>query len=147
MSWESQEQKRIGLLVEAIDWLLNYATVRNINYQLLALSPTTSSVALPKQQLIIINVNWHKPFELPFIIGHEISHVIFRHQFSNAENEQAADYGALCLLIIYTQTLSGSTDVFEICVFPERISKLAADIRTDLGSHDFFDTSDFCNLS
>lgn len=57
--------------------LLQYAFDRNIGYTLtLQLNPFTPSLALPEDNRMIINLNWHNHNEIPFSLAHEIGHVV-----------------------------------------------------------------------
>lgn len=131
-------------------WLLDYAATKNITCMFIPGSKK-SSVAIPKCQLILINTNLDNIFELPFIIAHEISHVLFNHERHcdcNKAFEQEADFGALALLQLYAisrEPLS-SNAVFETCYFPERITDLVQLFQSDIKFYNSLDDS-ACSLS
>ena len=61
---------------DLIKYLLKYAFDHGISCALIRREQSYQSVALPDKKLIVINQNSKKKFELPFIIGHEIGHII-----------------------------------------------------------------------
>lgn len=57
--------------------LLQYAFDSKIGYILTKnLEPYTPSVAVPEDNQIIINMNWHNHDEIPFSLAHEIGHFV-----------------------------------------------------------------------
>ncbi|BDZ31271.1 ImmA/IrrE family metallo-endopeptidase [Lactiplantibacillus brownii] len=57
--------------------LLQYAFDHKIGYILTKkLDPYTPSLALPEDNRMIINLNWHNHNEIPFSLAHEIGHVV-----------------------------------------------------------------------
>lgn len=94
---------------DLIWYLFNFALDHNISYELQKLPPYFESRALPQENFIIINTNWHRTNEIPFIVGHEIGHImnhdnIERCQPQNASYplELAADKYSLNLIFKYT---------------------------------------------
>lgn len=94
---------------DLVMYLLNYALDHNISYELQKLPPYFESRAIPQADFIIINTNWHRANEVPFIIGHEIGHImnhdnIKKCQPQNASYplELAADKYSLNLIFKYT---------------------------------------------
>ena len=61
---------------DLVKYLLKYAFDHGISCALIRREQTYQSVALPDKKLIVINQNCKNKFELPFIIGHEIGHII-----------------------------------------------------------------------
>ena len=61
---------------DLIKYLLKYAFDHGISCALIRREQTYQSVALPDKKLIVINQNCKNKFELPFIIGHEIGHIM-----------------------------------------------------------------------
>ena len=59
-----------------IKYLLKYAFDHGISCALILREQSYQSVALPDKKLIVINQNSKNKFELPFIIGHEIGHIM-----------------------------------------------------------------------
>ncbi|WP_054691145.1 ImmA/IrrE family metallo-endopeptidase [Fructilactobacillus florum] len=94
-----------------INDLLNYALKNGIQIQTSSFfSPTTPSVADTESKSIIINMNCKNQQQLPFIIAHEISHILNCDQsdaklcFStllNTKYEFKANCGAIELLVPY----------------------------------------------
>ena len=61
---------------DLIKYLLKYAFDHGISCALILREQSYQSVALPDKKLIVINQNSKNKFELPFIIGHEIGHIM-----------------------------------------------------------------------
>ena len=61
---------------DLIKYLLKYAFDHGISCALIQRKQSYQSVALPDKKLIVINQNSKNKFELPFIIGHEIGHIM-----------------------------------------------------------------------
>ena len=61
---------------DLVKYLLKYAFDHGISCALIQREQSYQSVALPDKKLIVINQNSKNKFELPFIIGHEIGHIM-----------------------------------------------------------------------
>ncbi|MDF7683484.1 hypothetical protein PT287_08230 [Lactobacillus sp. ESL0679] len=61
---------------DLIQYLLNFALDQGFGVAQLCEDEDYRSLADKSKQLIIININWRNKTELPFIIGHEIGHLI-----------------------------------------------------------------------
>ena len=61
---------------ELIDWLLAYAKKHEIVVEFVDVNPTYRPLSLKQRRLAIININWYRPEEVPFSIGHEIGHIM-----------------------------------------------------------------------
>lgn len=62
---------------DLVNYLLNFAFDQGIGSILTKEpAPDFPSCAISENRMIIINLNWHHPYELPFIIAHEIAHVL-----------------------------------------------------------------------
>ena len=61
---------------DLLKYLLKYAFDHGISCALIRREQSYQSVALPDKKLIVINQNSKNKFELPFIIGHEIGHIM-----------------------------------------------------------------------
>ena len=61
---------------DLVKYLLKYAFDHGISCALIRREQSYQSVALPDKKLIVINQNCKNKFELPFIIGHEIGHIM-----------------------------------------------------------------------
>ena len=62
---------------EYLTAVLNVAFNHNISYEIFNnLGKKTPSAASPKERRIAINANWVDSNQLPFIVAHEIAHVI-----------------------------------------------------------------------
>ncbi|CAK1254448.1 MULTISPECIES: ImmA/IrrE family metallo-endopeptidase [Fructobacillus] len=62
---------------EIINSLLTYAEKLNLGViYTAALTKKTPSFADTQSKFIVINSNWYRPSQLPFIIAHEISHLL-----------------------------------------------------------------------
>lgn len=94
---------------DLIEYLLNYAFDHGIGYKLVHADPYDPSLSLKKHNLMVINLNWRNPYELPFIIGHEIGHfilgdkgIMYYSSFSGQNSEEkSADLYSLNLLYDY----------------------------------------------
>ncbi|KRL93915.1 ImmA/IrrE family metallo-endopeptidase [Limosilactobacillus equigenerosi] len=96
---------------DLISWLYNFAFKKGISVeQTKLLSPDTPSTSFPQAKLIIINANWHDPNEIPFIIAHEIGHVINQDDIHSPQAEMAASFTALHLLRKYCDANDIPTD-------------------------------------
>ena len=99
---------------DAINYLLNFAMNHNIGFVWTdLLEPDTSSAADCKERKIVINGNWHNKKELPFVIAHEIAHVLnkdmgvlyFTSSNSKSQIESNANAGAIKILVDYCDNL------------------------------------------
>lgn len=72
--WNATIRKKYE--ADLIHFLLYVAIAHHIDYDLGEHRPSFSSKALPSRNIIIINTNYYKAKELPFVIGHEIAHII-----------------------------------------------------------------------
>lgn len=61
---------------ELIEYLLNYAFKQSLSYILVKGEPYDPALSFKNAHKMVINTNWHNPNELPFIIGHEIGHLM-----------------------------------------------------------------------
>lgn len=95
---------------EVIEYLLNFAFSKGFGFILTdKLKPSTPSCANPKQNKIIINLNWHNQKELPFQVAHEIGHMLngdegilyYSSYSSHSKIERSADDKAIDLLFSY----------------------------------------------
>lgn len=75
---------------DLMSYLLNYASENDIGYILEQLPSEFESRALLDNRLIIINTNWYDTNELPFIVGHEIGHIMNGDNFEKCQPESAA---------------------------------------------------------
>jgi Zn-dependent peptidase ImmA (M78 family) len=75
-------------LDDLISLLLNYAFNNNIGFELTyKLHGDTPSMAITNGRMIIINMNWFNKNEIPFIIAHEIAHVLNGDVKNNYKNK------------------------------------------------------------
>ncbi|QHJ84389.1 MAG: hypothetical protein [Bacteriophage sp.] len=102
---------------DLIKYLLKYAFDHGISCALIWKEQDYQSVALPEKKLIVINQNCKNKYELPFIIGHEIGHIIngddnekFYCGNSINSEERLADLYSLNLIYDYA---SSQFDTFE----------------------------------
>lgn len=95
---------------DLIEYLLNYAFNRGYAYRLIKGNVDDPSMSFKEYDYMIINTNWRNPAELPFIIGHEIGHLVLGEQGimyyssyagQNSE-EHSADLYALNLIYEYS---------------------------------------------
>ena len=61
---------------ELIEYLLNYAFKHGLSYILVKGEPYDPALSFKNAHKMVINTNQHNPNELPFIIGHEIGHLM-----------------------------------------------------------------------
>ena len=61
---------------ELIEYLLNYAFKHGLSYILVRAEPYDPALSFKHKHKMIINTNWQNSNELPFIIGHEIGHLM-----------------------------------------------------------------------
>lgn len=93
-----------------IEYLLDKAFRNGIGYEIAPLDKDFPSRALPEYKLIIINSNWKNKNEIPFIIGHELGHLMLGHtsisyystQTANTKCEYEADQYSLKLIYKYS---------------------------------------------
>jgi Zn-dependent peptidase ImmA (M78 family) len=99
---------------DAINYLLNFAMKQKIGFVWTnLLAPDTPSAADCKEREIVINANWHNQKELPFVIAHEIAHVLnkdmgilyFTSSSSKSQIESNANAGAIKILVDYCDKL------------------------------------------
>lgn len=83
------------------------------------LSPYSPSIAVSDSRVIVVNENWHNHQELPFIVAHELSHLLnndsgvlyYSTTTSRSKIEQSANSRAVDLLLEYaheTDTYTGN---------------------------------------
>lgn len=99
---------------DVINYLLNFAMKNKIGFVWTdLLTPYTSSAADCKNREIVINGNWHNKKELPFMIAHEIAHILnkdmgilyFTSNSSKSHIESNANAGAINILVDYCDKL------------------------------------------
>lgn len=99
---------------DAINYLLNFAMKQKIGFVWTnLLAPDTPSAADCKKREIVINANWRNQKELPFVIAHEIAHVLnkdmgvlyFTSSSSKSQIESNANAGAVKILVDYCDKL------------------------------------------
>lgn len=99
------------------NYLLDYAAKNKIKHYIIPGEPRDISFSYKKNRTIIINSNWYSPKEIPFIIGHEIGHVMLHDgpginfcDYFNGENseEKAADNYSLSLIYHYASNADSS---------------------------------------
>ena len=102
---------------DLITYLLQFAFDNGVSCALIWKNEDYQSVALPEKDLIVINQNCRNKEELPFIIGHEIGHIM--NEDANAafycgkpinSKERLADLYSLNLIYDYA---SNQFDTFE----------------------------------
>lgn len=70
---------------DLLEYLLNFALNHKIGFELMdKANPDWVPVSIAERRLIIINMNWHNKWEIPFQIAHEISHLL--------NNDQGVQY-------------------------------------------------------
>ena len=70
-------------------YLFKYANQRGITCVWEPLNDHKPAYAVVNYNLIIVNQNWYKQTEIPFIIGHEISHVLNEDIVCNCQGRYA----------------------------------------------------------
>lgn len=97
---------------DLIKYLLDYAFDREINLVLAKeLDPSFPSCAISARRSILINLNWKNHNELPFIIAHEIAHILeddpgvcyYSSATSRVKIEARANSRAIGLMLGYCQ--------------------------------------------
>lgn len=68
---------------EVINYLLDLATKQGFKYHLVRAQPHDPAICFKSIKTMFINLNWHNPNEIPFIIAHEIAHLAFGEQGVN----------------------------------------------------------------
>ncbi|WEV43005.1 hypothetical protein OZX56_05505 [Lactobacillus sp. ESL0684] len=94
---------------ELIHYLLNLAFDCGISYSLVTKDKSYQSISLPDQSFMVINLNCFNHYELPFIIGHEIGHIMnendgkFKYTYGKVitSEEHAADLYSLNTIFDY----------------------------------------------
>lgn len=109
--YQTQKQKQ-DARDEVIKWLMNYALDHNFGvvftYNAHKDDPSES---FPEFRTAVINANYRNIDEIPFIIGHELGHLILGHDSQNYYSspaqkirmERAANEYSLSLLIKYCE--------------------------------------------
>lgn len=123
-----------------IEYLLNYAFKCGIGYKLIKSDSTDPSLSFKDRKIMIINTNWHNQVELPFIIGHEIGHlvlgdkgVMYYQSFAGQNSEEkAADLYSLNLLYDYAcknnQSFNEPGQFMQAYGIPERMTQATKDL-------------------
>lgn len=94
-----------------LKYLLNYALENKIGFITIPnAEPDWIPVAIPEKRLILVNMQWHNKKELPFMVAHELGHIMNEQPCSQYSSntlllkaERAADNFAIGLLIKYCQ--------------------------------------------
>ncbi|WDQ20899.1 ImmA/IrrE family metallo-endopeptidase [Lactiplantibacillus plantarum] len=95
---------------EIITYLCNYSLDHKVGFQLEnRLNPDDVSVSNGLLRLVIINLNWNNPTEIPFQFAHEISHVLngdtgtnyYSTQYPMIKEEYEANKRAIKILLDY----------------------------------------------
>lgn len=87
--------------------VLNYGFDRGVGAELTyKLKPYTPSVSNPETRWIAVNMNWHRPKQLPYQAAHEIMHVLHQdpaclYFYSASKNsiEGEANIGGIHILV------------------------------------------------
>lgn len=123
-----------------IEDLLNYAFDHKIGYLLVNGDPDDPNMSFTKRRYIIINRNWKKQEEIPFIIGHEIAHimlgktgVMYYSSFAGQNSdENEADLYSLNLLYDYAcnhgQYFEDPGSFVQAYGIPSRMNNAAQDL-------------------
>lgn len=62
---------------DILSYLSNYALDHNVGVILTRCLPsTTSSAASKARRMVVVNMNWRNPAEIPFMFGHELGHIM-----------------------------------------------------------------------
>lgn len=130
---------------DLIQYLLNFAFDHKIGYQLVNADPYNPSLSFKQHRYMIINLNWHNQNEVPFIIGHEIGHlmlggdpIMYYGSFSAQNSEEKeADLYSLKLIYRFSDTQGDEFDSPHKFVqsygIPSRMNKTANDIFKNAG--------------
>lgn len=102
-----------------IKWLMNYALDHSVGVVFTYVAKKDDpSVSFPEYNVAVINANYKNIDEMPFIVGHELGHLLLHHSkdkfYSSPANrirmERAANEFSLDLLAEYC-------DLHEICFY------------------------------
>lgn len=115
-----------------IQWLINFSYDHGIGIEATRkLDPDTPSQSDVANRVIVINMNWYNPVEIPFIYAHEISHVLCGHIMASPKNEIEANRKAVDLLIRYCHEnniyINNSVEFCEGFGIPLRLGYLIED--------------------
>ncbi|WP_251547917.1 ImmA/IrrE family metallo-endopeptidase [Limosilactobacillus caecicola] len=97
---------------DLMEWLTNYAFDHDVGVILTRkLARDTPSISDGDHRLVIINMNWLHPHEVPFSFAHEIGHVLNGdkgiHEYSassvGVKEEYQANLTGIKLLVDYTK--------------------------------------------
>lgn len=93
---------------EVIDWLVNYALDHDIGVILDRLNFGPNVSASTDGKNVLVNMNWKNSNEVPFLLAHEISHVLNKDGAANyctatstTKMESVANNNAIDLLLEY----------------------------------------------
>lgn len=117
-------------------YLLDYAKMSGVNYELAHLAPDFSSRAVPEEDLIIINVDWYDQREIPFMIGHEIAHVLHHDkileyftEIARCTGEKDADRFSFDLIFDYNysqpQPITDPLEFVRLYGIPKKMNRYA----------------------
>lgn len=68
---------------DLLEYLMNYALDAGIGVIYDATLPSDApSVSYAKSRIVILNGNWARQIESPFILAHEIGHIVLQHRCS-----------------------------------------------------------------
>ncbi|GFO99732.1 hypothetical protein LHEH8_14880 [Lactobacillus helveticus] len=89
---------------------VNYAFKHGISYTLVQSEPDDPAISFKQERKMYINTNWRNSNEIPFIIGHEIGHlmlgdqgIMYYESFSGQNSEEhSADLYSLNLIYNYS---------------------------------------------
>ncbi|NRO50424.1 hypothetical protein [Lactobacillus helveticus] len=95
---------------DLIEYLLNCAFKHGISYTLVQSEPDDPAISFKQERKMYINTNWRNSNEIPFIIGHEIGHlmlgdqgIMYYESFSGQNSEEhSADLYSLNLIYNYS---------------------------------------------
>ena len=63
-------------MIDIIDYLFKVSTSLGINFEAIYEAPDFPSISFHKANKMYINLNWKNQWEIPFIIGHEMGHLV-----------------------------------------------------------------------
>ena len=103
---------------DSLEYLMNYALEAGIGVIYDAtLSSDAPSISYAKSKIIILNGNWARRFESPFILAHEIGHIVLQHRCNSLaapttkiKMEHEADVFATEIILNYSKLIGVEHD-------------------------------------
>lgn len=127
-------------MIDLLEYLYNLILENHLSLVIEKLNTNFASRYIPNRNMIIVNSNWKKKNELPFVVGHELGHYLnkdngvlyYSSSTNNTKEEHQADLRSLELIFDYAvkrgNTFNSPQEFVENYGIPERMLEPAKEL-------------------